>query len=83
MSDCRPGTGEFAQRDAAFGLRADVDDRKVLLDADDLALDDGAFLRAALGEGLFEHCAKSSRDGVAELAAAVAMNSPGMRTAGL
>ena len=34
---------EFAQRDAAFGLRAHVDDRKVLFDADDLALDDGAF----------------------------------------
>ena len=46
---------EFAQRDAAFGLGADVDDGQVLLDADDLALDDGAFLRAALGEGLFEH----------------------------
>ena len=37
------GSGELAQRDAAFGLRADVDDREVLLDADDGALDDGAF----------------------------------------
>ena len=52
------GTGELAQRDAAFGLRAHVDDRKVLLDADDFALDDGAFRRAALGERLFEHCSE-------------------------
>src|SRR5262249_41083476 len=34
---------------------ADVDDGEVLLDADDRPLDDGALLRAALGEGLFEH----------------------------
>src|SRR5262249_5108737 len=50
------GAREFAQRNAALGLRAYVDDRKVLLDADDFALDDGAFRRAALGEGLLEHC---------------------------
>ena len=52
------GARELAQRDAAFGLRADVDDRKVLLDADDLALDDGAFRRAALGERFLEHCSE-------------------------
>src|SRR5262249_21853445 len=46
---------EFAQRHASLGLGADVDDGEVLLDADDRPLDDGAFLRAALGEGLFEH----------------------------
>src|SRR5262249_8120839 len=46
---------EFAQRDAPLGLGADVDDGEVLLDADDRPLDDGAFLRAALGEGLFKH----------------------------
>ena len=49
------GTGEFPQRHAPFGLGADVDDGEVLFDADDLALDDGAFLRAPLREGLFEH----------------------------
>ena len=48
-------SGEFAQRHAAFGLGADVDDGDVLLDADDGPLDDGAFLQTALGEGLFEH----------------------------
>src|SRR6185312_8273215 len=47
--------GELAQRDTAFGLGADVDDGEVLLDADDRALHDSPFLRAALGEGLFEH----------------------------
>ena len=35
---------EFLQRDAAFGLEADVDDGDVLLDGDDRALDDAAFL---------------------------------------
>ncbi len=50
------GAGEFAQRNAAFGLGADVDDGHVFFDADDLAFDDGAFRgRAALGKGLFEH----------------------------
>ena len=52
------GPGEFAHRDAAFGLRADVDDGHVLLDADDVAFDDGAFLQIALAEGLFEHRGK-------------------------
>ncbi len=47
---------ELAQRHAAFGLGADVDDGEILLDADDDALDDGSFLRTALGERLFEHC---------------------------
>src|SRR5262245_58908537 len=46
---------ELAQRDASLGLGADVDDGEVLLDADDRSLDDGTLLRAALGEGLFEH----------------------------
>ena len=50
------GAGEFAHRNAAFGLRADVDERHVLLDADDDAFDDGAFLRTALAERLIEHC---------------------------
>ena len=46
---------EFAQRDTSLGLGSDVDDGEILLDSDDGALDDSAFLRAALGEGLFEH----------------------------
>ena len=37
------GAGEFLERDAAFGLQTDVDDRDILLDRDDLALDDGPF----------------------------------------
>ena len=52
------GTGKFADRDAAFGLRADVDQRHVLFDTDDLAFDDGAFLQIALAECLIEHCGK-------------------------
>ena len=48
-------SGEFAQRHPPFGLGADVDDGEILLDADDGALDDGAFLQAALRERLFEH----------------------------
>ena len=35
--------GEFAQRHAAFGLQADVDDGHVVFDAGDGALDDAAF----------------------------------------
>jgi len=34
---------EFLDQDAAFGLQTDVDDGEVLLDANDLAVDDGAF----------------------------------------
>jgi hypothetical protein len=37
------GRGEFAQRNAAFGLQADVDHRHVVLDRGDGALDDAAF----------------------------------------
>ena len=49
------GAGEFAQRNAAFGLQADVDDGHVLFDRNNLALDDGAFLQVAACEGLVEH----------------------------
>ena len=35
--------GEFAQRNAAFALQADVDHREIVLDRGDLALDDLAF----------------------------------------
>ncbi|OIQ64587.1 hypothetical protein GALL_538620 [mine drainage metagenome] len=52
------GPGEFAQRHAAFGLQADIDDGHVLLNRNNLALDDGAFLQVAAGEGLVEHGGK-------------------------
>ena len=48
------GTLEFLERDAPLGLQADVDDREVLLDADDGPLDDGPFRQIAAAEGLFE-----------------------------
>ena len=46
---------EFAHRDAAFGLQADVDDGHVLFDADDLALDDRTFLQVSGPKRLIEH----------------------------
>ena len=49
---------KFAQRHAPFGLGPDIDDCKVLLDADDGPLDHGSFLRAAGGEGLFKQLGK-------------------------
>src|SRR5665213_178838 len=49
------GSCEFTQRHAAFGLQADVDDGHVLLDRNNDALDDGAFLQVAAGKGLVEH----------------------------
>ena len=52
------GPCEFAQRHAAFGLQADVDDGHVLLDRNNGALDDGAFLQVAAGKGLVEHGGK-------------------------
>ena len=53
--------GKFAQGHAAFGLQADVDDGHVLLDRNDDALDDGAFLQVAAGEGLIEHRGRNRR----------------------
>ena len=38
---------EFAHRDAAFGLEADVDDDDVFFDADDETVDDLAFAKVA------------------------------------
>jgi hypothetical protein len=35
--------GEFLQRDPAFGLQTDVDQRHVFFDRDDAAFDDRAF----------------------------------------
>ena len=49
---------ELAQRHAAFGLQADIDDREVFLNADNDSLDDRAFLEIALMEGLLEHTGK-------------------------
>ena len=46
--------GELTQRHAAFGLEADVDDGEVLLDADDPAFDDTAFVQVFLGEAFGE-----------------------------
>src|SRR3979490_25182 len=52
------GSCEFTQRHAAFGLQADVDDGHVLLDRNNDALDDGAFLQIAAGKALVEHGGK-------------------------
>src|SRR5439155_19933932 len=43
--DLRRGAadGEFLQRDAAFRFEADIDQRGIILNRDDPALDDGAF----------------------------------------
>ena len=50
--------GEFLDGDLAFGLQTDIDDRKVVLDGDDAALDHTAFgggvVGIALGEERFE-----------------------------
>ena len=57
--DERPGPrrvhAEFLDRDAALGLEAYVDDRKVLLDPDDLALDDIAFRQFVGPQALVQH----------------------------
>ena len=50
------GRGEFAQRHAAFGFQADVDDGEVVLDRGDDAVDDAAFEAFILAaEGFVEH----------------------------
>ena len=46
--------GEFLERHAPFGLEADVDDRHVLFDRDDLALDDRSFERFVGAVGLVQ-----------------------------
>ena len=57
------GLAEFLEGDAAFGLETDVDDREILLDRDDLALNNGAFHRLVFHERVhqegfevFLHC---------------------------
>ena len=64
------------QRDAAFGLEADVDDREILLDRDDGALDDGAFRSCALPKDSSSRAAKSSRVGAAAAAVAIILRAP-------
>ena len=49
------GRTEFAQRHAAFGLEAHVDDGEVVLDGNDLALDDAAFSVGFFVEARIEH----------------------------
>ena len=49
------GGAEFAQRHAAFGLQAHVDDGEVVLDGNDLALDDAAFGVGFFVEARIEH----------------------------
>ena len=48
------GPGEFTQSHASFGLETDVDDGEFLFDADDLALDDGTFLKISAAEAFIE-----------------------------
>ena len=50
------GDAKFFQGNAAFGLEADIDDGNVLLDRDDGALDDVAFLERRGGQRLFKQC---------------------------
>ena len=50
--------GEFLQRDPAFGLQTDVDQRHVLFDGDDAALDDRALKGLVGAVRLIEQCGK-------------------------
>ena len=50
--------GELLQRDAAFGLETDVDQRHVLFDRDDAALDDRALEGLVGAVRLIEQCGK-------------------------
>ncbi len=51
-----PRHREFFERDAAFGLQADIDDGKIVLDGDDRAAHDRSFGGRTFDEALFEHC---------------------------
>ena len=57
------GRGELAQRHAAFGLQADVDDGEVVLDRGDDALDDAAFEALVLAAEGFVREARRNRRG--------------------
>ncbi len=58
---------ELLHRDAAFHFQADVDDRHVFFDADDLALYDGAFEQVILGKALGEQRGKIFARGIQSL----------------
>ena len=58
------GGGEFLERDAAFGFEADIDERDVVLDRDDDALDDGAFEPGGGAERFVEQRGKALLAGV-------------------
>jgi len=45
---------EFLQRDTAFDLQADIDNRHIFFDCRDNPLDDGAFRGVVIFKGLFE-----------------------------
>src|SRR5579884_4089641 len=51
--------GEFLERHAAFGFEADIDQRRIVLDGDDAALDDGAFEAVLDPERLVEQGGKA------------------------
>ena len=55
---------EFLHRDAAFHFEADVDDCHVLFNADNLALDDGAFEQVVLGKAFGQQRGKIFARGI-------------------
>ncbi len=48
------GGGEFLERDAPFGLQADIDQDEFIFDSDDGALEHAAFEAGAGAEGFLE-----------------------------
>ena len=46
--------GEFLERDAPFGLQADIDQDEFVFDSDDGALEHAAFEAGAGAEGFFQ-----------------------------
>ena len=58
-----PPAREFLERDAAFGLQADIDHDEVVLDRDHAALDDGAFEAGCSAERLVEQRGEVVADG--------------------
>ncbi len=75
------GRGELAQRHAAFGFQADVDDGEVVLDRGDDAGDDAAFEALVLAaEGFVEHRGEIVARGVCRCGQVKFLNVP-VRTA--
>jgi hypothetical protein len=52
------GSGEFLERDAPFGLQADIDQDEFIFDSDDGALEHTAFEAGAGTEGFLEQRSK-------------------------